>query len=341
MAPPAAGHLTDFAGRATIYVSSAVFTNPARAALAHESPMERDAVILEVGINEATSRLQNPHVPYSPRECADDALRCAAAGAPVVHWHARDPVSGAQRLGDAGLYGQALARMPAADLLAYPSYPIASPEDRLGHCWQLREQYGLELAPVDVGSVNVVVWDERSHGFGALELPAESAVVTNPLPLTLAALERIYALGMVPSIGSFDVGITRTVVLLAEAGALRPPIFLKIFLSGAWAVGPFPTTEALDFHLRQIPFDLDVEWVLVPYALSDRRLVERLCRHALELGGGIRVGIGDNPAAYPDARNAELVASAARWAEESGRPLASAASLRRRLGLTTRPRTHG
>lgn len=90
--------------------------------------MERNAVILEVGLNEAASRQQNPEVPYSPRECADDALRCAAAEAAVVHWHARDPVSGAQRLGDASLYGEALARMSAADLLAHTRHRGAARE---------------------------------------------------------------------------------------------------------------------------------------------------------------------------------------------------------------------
>jgi uncharacterized protein (DUF849 family) len=122
-------------------------------------------------------------------------------------------------------------------------------------------------------------------------------------------------------------------VLLARAGKLRPPLFLKIFLAGAWAVGPFPTEEALDFHLRQIPRDLDVEWVVVPYAIEDPALVERLCRHALARGGGIRVGIGDNPVAEPEATNAALVERAARWVAESGRPLASPADVRRRFGL--------
>jgi uncharacterized protein (DUF849 family) len=305
--------------------------------------VEREAAILEVGLNEATTRAENPYVPYSPRECADDALRCGAAGAAVIHWHARDPLTGEQRLGDAGLYAEALERIRAAGLLAYPSYPVepTSLEERLGHCWALRERHGLELAPVDMGSVNAVVWDERGQRFLAADLPPERAVVANPLPFTLAALERIYALGMVPSLTSFDVGITRTVALAVAAGKLRLPVYLKIFLSGAWAVGPFPTEEALEFHLRQLPPDLDVEWVVVPYALSDPRLVERLCRRALELGGGIRIGIGDTPAAYPGARNAQLVEQAVGWIGQSGRPVASTADVRRRFGLTTEGSTRG
>ena len=301
--------------------------------------MERDAAIVEVGLNETATRAQNPYVPYTPEECAEDARRCAEAGAAVVHWHARDPITGAQHLDDAALYGAALDRMRPSGVLAYPSYPPwpVSAADRLEHVWALRERHGLELAPLDLGSVGIVVWDERAQDFGpGLDLLREHGVVANPLPFLLDALERAYALGMVPSLAAFDLGFTRTMVLLARAGKLRPPIFLKIFLSGAWAVGPFPTEEALDFHLRQIPGDLDVEWVLVPYALDDPALVERLCRHALARGGGVRLGIGDNPGAFPNATNAMLAERAARWVAESGRPLASPTGVRRRFGLPSR-----
>lgn len=302
--------------------------------------MDRDAVIIEVGLNEAASRAQNAHVPYSPDECATDAARCADAGAAIVHWHARDPETGEQRLADAELYGAALGPMRNAGLLAYPSYPIDvdSVDDRLGHCFALHEHHGLELGPADLGSVSVVVWDEANHTFPVVG--AGSGVVTNPLAFTLEALERYAALGMPPTLGVFDVGGTRTMVMLAQAGHLQEPILLKIFLAGAWAVGPFPSEEALDFHLHQIPDDLDVEWLVVPYALGDAALVERLWRHALARGGSIRVGIGDNPSADPAASNATLVQRAAECVADAGRPLASADDVRARFGiLGSRPRS--
>ncbi len=295
-----------------------------------------DAAIIEVGTNESVMRTQHPNVPYSPLECAADANRCADAGAAVVHWHARDPHTGAPRLGEAALYGDALAAMRREDLLAYPTYPVdvRSVEERLGHCWALRATHGLELAPVDVGSVTIVLWDTNTRQLApTVEFLRAFGVVENPLPFTLDALARIGELGMVASIGAFDVGATRTAVLLAESGLLAPPIFLKIFLSEAWAVGPFPTEAAIDFHLAQLPAGLDVEWVVVPYTISDPALVERLCRHALERGGGIRVGIGDNPDAYPHATNAALVERAAEWVTDAGRAVASAADVRARLGL--------
>jgi uncharacterized protein (DUF849 family) len=115
---------------------------------------------------------------------------------------------------------------------------------------------------------------------------------------------------------------------------------LKIFLSGALAMGPEPSEDALDLHLRQLPSGLAVEWIAVPYAIADRALIHRLCRHALHRGGGIRVGIGDNPAAYFDTTNAELTEHAAQWAADAGRPLAAADDIRRSLKLPHRVRAN-
>src|SRR2546429_9649605 len=86
--------------------------------------MDRDAVIIEVALNEAAGRVPNPHVPYGPQECADDALRCNDAGAAAVHWHARDPVTGDQRLGDTALYSEALDQIASRGMLGHPRYPI-------------------------------------------------------------------------------------------------------------------------------------------------------------------------------------------------------------------------
>jgi hypothetical protein len=46
-------------------------------------------VIIEVGLNEMPSKQENPDVPYGWQEVARDTVECAAAGAGIVHFHAR------------------------------------------------------------------------------------------------------------------------------------------------------------------------------------------------------------------------------------------------------------
>lgn len=293
--------------------------------------MRNEAVVIEVGLNENQGRAAGRDLPISPAECAADALACADRGASVIHWHARDPESGEPRLGDVELYAEALSVINHR-VLAYPTYPI-EPElaDPLAHCWTLAEQAGLELMPIDLGSTNLAFWDDASSQFLGIDSVGHGGVIHNTPSFVKSSLVRAQETGLTPSLGSFDVGHTRTMVHLIRSGALRQPAFLKIFLSGAWATGPFPTVEAIDMHLAQIPPDIDVEWVVVPYLLDDAALIESLARHALELGGGVRMGLGDNPGAAMASSNPALVELATRWASEAGRPVATVDQVRERL----------
>ena len=133
--------------------------------------------------------------------------------------------------------------------------------------------------------------------------------------------------------GAFDVGCTRVVAMLSASGRIHGPVLHKVFLSEGWAVGPIPSEAALDLHLEQLPDDLDVEWFAVPYSHSDPAVIERLSRATLDRGGHVRIGIGDSPAANPQATNAELVEQVVRWARDAGRPVASTDDVRARLGL--------
>src|SRR2546426_7864027 len=150
--------------------------------------MRNDAVVIEVGLNEAVTPETQRHVPQQPKECAADARRCADAGAAIVHWHAVD-AWGVQRLDDAELYGAALDEM-AGCVLAYPSYPVDVPDTfdaRLGHCLELRAHHGLELGPLDVSTVNLVLWDPTTAALAPLEPIAGYEVIRNSLPFVIAA----------------------------------------------------------------------------------------------------------------------------------------------------------
>ncbi|MGH8985667.1 MAG: 3-keto-5-aminohexanoate cleavage protein [Acidimicrobiia bacterium] len=297
--------------------------------------MEHDAVVIEVGLNEAVTKSVHRRVPHTPSECAADARRCSDAGAAVVHWHAVDE-TGAQRLADAELYGAALDLMKGCGVLAYPSYPTDvtdAVDARLGHCLALRARHGLELGPVDVATVNLVLWDPASGALAPLEPVPGYEVIRNSLPFVADALARYRKVGLVPTVAAFDLGSTRAIAALAGAGLLAEPVLCKIFLWGSPAIGPEPSVEALDLHLRQLPGDLDVEWLVVPYGISDPARIEQLARAALDRGGGVRIGIGDNPIAFAHRDNPQAVELAARWAADSGRPVASAGHLRARLGI--------
>lgn len=289
--------------------------------MAHDRP-----ILLEVALNEAVTRAQHRFVPVTPEECAADAIACVRAGASFAHWHAPDFET----------YAAAWRVMREADVLAYPSYPNEPPDDveaRLGHCLRLVEREALEMVPLDLGTAHTILWDGHRLGGGG--------TLANPLGFLTQAAQRYRKLGVLPNLASFDLGHTRLAVRLAREGILEPPLVLKIYLSDTWLVGPAPSREALDLHLAQLPDDLEIDWLVVPFLLHSAATFELLCRHALERGGGFRVGIGDNPALFPDARNAELVERVRPWIEASGRRVATTQDVRGRRRTTRTTRTTG
>jgi len=273
-------------------------------------------ILIESAINEAATRDQHPRVPITPEECASDAIAAVRAGASFAHWHAP------------GLdaYAAAWKTMREADIVAYPTYPNDPPDDleaRLGHCFTLAERDGLEMVPLDLGTVPTIFADGATLSGGG--------TLANPLAFLRRAASRYRAAGAIPNLSSFDPGNTRLAVELARTGVLEPPLLLKIYLSDAWLVGPAPSREALDVHLAQIPDDLEIDWLVVPFMLRTASTFELLCRHALERGGGFRVGIGDNPGLFPGLGNAERVEQVLPWIEASGRRVATTKELRARF----------
>jgi uncharacterized protein (DUF849 family) len=284
--------------------------------------------IIEVGLNEFTTKAQNAHVPYGPDEVAADAIACADAGAAVVHFHARAD-DGTQDWSGAERYQRALDLIGAgSDVVAYPSYF----RDH-SHIWELAAHApggpGSVLASYDVPQevVGPRLWNEQVRQF---EDPPFDTVGGDAPRDPLAEMRR---LGVRPTVNVFDVGEARWLTLAIRAGMFPGPVYVKLFLCDQLVNGPFPDANGVDAYLTQLPSELDLECTIVPYTMMDAERAETLLRAALLRRLHIRVGVGDNPYAYPSARNAELVARAVELVQEAGFEPASPADVRGRLGL--------
>jgi uncharacterized protein (DUF849 family) len=300
-------------------------------------------VIIEVGLNENTSREENPHVPISPREIADDILACAKAGAAVIHFHARDPETGDQRTCDLALYREAMLRVRQArcDVLMYPTYaPFLSGkldpvQERFGHVLALADdpEIGLRIGPLDMGSLNLVMAEGGELLPGSDSLPLELSVYQNPLPLLRRMLEEYDSRSMISALAIFEPGHLRLTMLLLADGLGRSAN-LKFFLSDRWLHGPLPTPDGLDDYLRlldRLRGDRRIEWVCAPSGIESQAALEELLLHALRRDGHVRVGVGDCPLAASGRTNAELVAETVALAEALGRKPASVGDTLRAL----------
>jgi 3-keto-5-aminohexanoate cleavage enzyme len=301
----------------------------------------RDGVMIEAALHELVSKSANPHVPYGPEEVAADAAACAEAGATLVHFHARDPESGEQRWHDDALYTTTVTRMHAlgvpADLPWYPTYPGVRPEeavhDSMPHVAVLARDVGLELAAIDVGSGNLSPYEPETHEFLAAD-----GVKRLPHSLFREFTDFCRAHGLRPYLGVYEPGHIRHVAAYLDAGWLDAPLVLKCFFSEHHPYGLPPVARSVEMTaevLATVLAGVEYEWFVQCYG----RAIWDLAPAALAHGGHVRVGLGDyHPWDWADTgadqpTNAELVERAAKLAGDAGRPIATVAETRSRLGL--------
>src|SRR5690606_36695196 len=163
---------------------------------------------------------------------------------------------------------------------------------------------GLRFGPFDVVQhVRRVQWNHETGRIeGMTALGGDHAEAADP-----PVLRRFRELGLVPSIGAFELGDVKWAVLAARSGLLDTPLCLKLFLNDTWVRGPFADLSGLDAFTSQVPDDVPAEVTIVPYEMASADRCWALVDAALARGFHVRVGIGDNPSAFPTATNADLV----------------------------------
>jgi len=289
-------------------------------------------VILEVAANGITTRAQNPAVPREPKELAEDALACFAAGAAIVHTHTHEPAlapaEGAALYLDA--YRPILAERP--DALLYPTVaPGRTIEERYGHTALLAEAGAIRCAALDTGSVNL----------GAVlpdgwPIPMDYVYTNSPNDIRfMAELCRKHRLG--PSVAVFEPGFLRVVLGAEKRGALPAGTLVKLYFSaggylggGEPIFGAPPIREALELYLAMLKGS-KLPWAVA--VIGGSLLDSEIAQLALGRGGHLRVGLEDF---FTAKSNVDEVQRARALCERVGRPLATPTQAAALLGLPAR-----
>ena len=284
-----------------------------------------DKLIIEASINESARKEDNPHVPYGPEEGAREGIASAKAGAAIVHYHARDPVSG-ENLWERGaamyLECYRLIREECPDVIVYPTQRGYRPEDTAHlRALALDPAEGLELATVDVLPADGVAGDDSSA--------------------MAAFMRELRALNVRYSVGVRHLGHMRHVARYRELGLIDDPLVLKIFWNER-SLGPPPGVQGLRMYLDLAPPGMACQWFNTVYdGVPGGRTLRRTSLLAAAAGGHVRTGIGENPmldgkrgaAAYTNADHVEMAAEMGRLA---GRGIATPDEARAILGMPPR-----
>jgi uncharacterized protein (DUF849 family) len=287
-------------------------------------------LVVEVRCNEYTSRRANPHVPFSPAEIAADAAACREAGAAILHFHAREPRTGAPAY-DAASYGDSIRRIRAAcDLLVNPTLgavTVPDPTQRAAIIPALAADPATrpDLAPVDLASLNIDPWDAERRRF-----LVEDMVYATSVAGLREIVATIRGVGVLPQAVLWNVGSARLLGAFLELGVLSAPVAAQLTLSTSILSAHPGTIQGLNALADFLPVGVPLLWSVSNGGGNLLPLVAA----AIERGGHIAIGLGDY--AYPELglpSNAELVREVARIARGCGRELATPAETRELLGI--------
>lgn len=288
----------------------------------------QNKVLIEVRCNEYTMRDRNPNVPWTADEIADDAARCSEAGAALIHFHGRTPDGApAAMVEDYAAVIRAIRRK--SDVLINPTLGAATipdPEQRVAHIPLLASDPATrpDIAPVDLGSFNIDPYDASSKSFRNEDLVYRTSVRG-----LRHEIERIRGAGVAVQAVLWTIGSARLLGAFIEMGVLPQPALVEITLSDGWLSTHPGTVRGLRAMVDFLP-PAPLVWTV---GLFDGNLL-KLVTTAIELGGGISIGLGDYPyREFGQPTNAEVVGEVARMVRASGRNVATADDLRGVLSL--------
>jgi 3-keto-5-aminohexanoate cleavage enzyme len=261
-----------------------------------------------------TTRDRVPHVPLAPDEIVDDAERCFAAGARIVHLHARDGAGSPlwRREAYRDMVLEIRERCPGVIVCITTSGREDPLIDHRADVLGLDGAARPDLASLTLGSVNFT---------------------SGPSVTSIADVEelarRMQAAGVVPELEIFDLGMAHLAHRLLARGLLGPVLTANLMLG-------FPNGAAADARsLLSLRDALPAGTTWAAAGFGAFQVVTTAL--AAAIGGHVRTGLEDN--AYLDhqlrtpATNARLVAQAVAHAQLLGRPVATPAEARELLGL--------
>lgn len=279
----------------------------------------KNKVIITAAVTGAWPKKENnPNVPMTPQEIADDVYACWKAGAAVAHLHMRD---------DEGNGTMDTAKFEETVNLIHTKYPDcdivlnlttsgdihADDEIRVAHVKKLKP----EMASYDCGSMN---W-------------LNSGLFLNtPKFLTDCGL-LFQELGVKPEIEAFDPGMIGNAAYYIKKGVLKTPVHFQFCMGCANGIaGSMKNLIFMKETADELVGKGNYTWSCFGVGHSAMEMLYG----AVTLGGNIRVGMEDN-VMYAKGQlaesNVQFIERAVRVIKEYGKEVATPDEARQILGL--------
>ncbi|MBP7735126.1 MAG: 3-keto-5-aminohexanoate cleavage protein [Spirochaetes bacterium] len=269
----------------------------------------------------ATMKNQNPNVPYTPAEFADEAYKCWKAGAAMVHVHARADNGMATHEHDRIRATHDAIKQKCPDLIVNLSSAVGmgkTAEQRISQIVAVKP----EMASLNTNTMNFSIVDRKT---GKIFI---DFVFENTFTMLQDFGRAMEENGVKPEIEVYDMGGLDNTMLIAKQGFFTDPINFNF----VWGVAGGQAFRADAFVALMNALPPKATFTTCGVGTDEFPAIMQSCI----LGGNMRVGLEDN-IRMPNGELAkgswELVEVAARIAECLGRPIATTDEARLMMGL--------
>lgn len=228
----------------------------------------------------ATRKEQNPSVPYTAQEFAEESYKCWKAGASIVHIHVRDPKTG-DPTADLAKIRETIGavRNKCPELIINMSSAIGpgvTAEQRIAPIVEMKP----DLASLNTNSMNFAIADHRSGkilGEGIFE---------NTFTMVMNFAKAMRENGVKPECEAYDFGGIYNVLLVRKQGIFEEPMHFQLVFGVA---GGVPFTPMNMIHMQSL-LPPDATWSVC--GVGPNQFPAAIL--ASIMGGHIRVGLEDN-----------------------------------------------
>jgi 3-keto-5-aminohexanoate cleavage enzyme len=227
-----------------------------------------------------TRKEQNPAIPITPEEYAEECKKCYEAGAAIVHLHMRDPET----------------QVATPELKFYKSILTAIKEKcpeiliNLSSAISINATDKQRIAPIKEFGPELASLNSASMNFGVANWKTGDVVVETIFSNTFRLIGRLASAmrkaGTKPEIEIYDAGGLYNINFLQMKKIMDEPLHFQ-FVFGVLGGLPF-TIENLNYFLSHKP--PNATWSVC--GVAHQQFEAGLC--AAGLGGHIRVGLEDN-----------------------------------------------
>jgi 3-keto-5-aminohexanoate cleavage enzyme len=234
--------------------------------------MQKDKLIINLAVTGMIpTKEDNPHVPVTPDEIAEDCHLCYRAGASIFHLHARDESGKPTYRSD--LFREIILKVrskcPDAIICVSTSGRVYKSLEQRAEVLDLDGNAKPDMASLTIGSLN---------------FPQHASVNE---PQTIQALaQKMNERGIVPELEIFDMGMLDYAKYLIDRKILREPFYFNLLL------GSLGTLAATPFNLSALVTHLPPNSTWAAAGIGKFQFYVNSL--AIVMGGNVRVGLEDN-----------------------------------------------